>query len=91
MDDINSDIFNIMVEHFRITEEEDKPAQEDTVESEDMKFIQCMAYKNVIYDPLDRAIINQEEIQQSTSSGDLMKLIQECKPANSKKFNAPFN
>ena len=75
MDDINSDIFNIMVEHFRIPEEEDKPT-EDTVESEDMKFIQFMAYKNVIYDPLDRAIINQDDIQQSTSSEDLKKLIQ---------------
>ena len=50
-----------------------------------------MAYKNVIYDPLDRPIINQEDVPQSTSTEDFKKLIQECKPANAKTFNAPFN
>ena len=57
MDGINSDIYGIMCEHFRIEDETNK-SSDDVEDSEDMQFIQNIAYKNVIYDPLDRAVIN---------------------------------
>jgi len=46
-----------MCEHFRIEDETNK-SSDDVEDSEDMQFIQNIAYKNVIYDPLDRAVIN---------------------------------
>ena len=79
-----------MCEHFRIEDETNK-SSDDVEDSEDMQFIQNIAYKNVIYDPLDRAVINQEDKPQSTSTKDFKKLIQECKAAKANNFNAPFN
>ena len=79
-----------MCEHFRIEDETNK-LSDDVEDSEDMQFIQNIAYKNVIYDPLDRAVINQEDKPQSTSTKDFKKLIQECKAAKANNFNAPFN
>ena len=40
-----------------------------------------MAYKTIIYDPLDRAVINEGEETQSTETVDMKKLIQDCLPA----------
>ena len=79
-----------MCEHFRIKDDTNK-LSDDVEDSEDMQFIQNIAYKNVIYDPLDRTVINQEDIPQSTSTMDFKKLIQECKAAKANNFNAPFN